>query len=158
MEVVETLADGDDGVRWVGIHEYFESFYDWIPHREDGAICSNSAITADEQALLLEVSNILDDACDTTPGGMTDDEFIATGWPKRVQPVALKALILMRERGWFCEEQEEDAPSIPEWWWKLKTSVLVIIKRPPKSSIQVMTGRIRISWRKTAAKLFAVQR
>ena len=111
MEAVETLADGDDGVRRDWPAEYFESFYDWIPHRSDGGMRPNSAITADEGALLLEVSAILDDACDATPGNMTADEFIATGWPKRIQPVALKALSLMRARSQFSEEQEEEAPS-----------------------------------------------
>jgi hypothetical protein len=115
MEAVETLADGDDGVRCVWPGEYFESFYDWIPHRSDGGMRPNSAITADERAALLEVSTILDDACDATigftPGNMTADELITTGWPKRIQPVALKALDLMRERGRFSEELEEEVPS-----------------------------------------------
>jgi hypothetical protein len=114
MEAVQTLADGDDGVRRELQVEYFESFYDWIPHRGDGAMRPNSAITAEEQAVLLEVSSILDDACDTTPRHITADELIATGWPKRIQPVALKALNLMRDRGRFSEEREEDAPSITE--------------------------------------------
>ena len=114
MEVVVTLAEGDDGVRRVWPTEYFESFYDLIPHRDDGEMRPNSAITADERALLLEVSSILDDACDATPHNMTAHELIATGWPKRIQPVARKALILMRERGRFSEEQEEDTPSIAE--------------------------------------------
>jgi len=114
MEAVTTLAAGDDGVRRVSPAEYFESFYDWIPHRGDGEMRPNSAITADERALLLDLSSILDDACDATDGNMTADEFIATGWPKRIQPVALKALNPMRERGRFSEEKEEDAPSIAE--------------------------------------------
>lgn len=40
---------------------------------------------------------------------MTADELIATGWPKRIQPVAREALNLMRVRGRFSEENEEDA-------------------------------------------------
>lgn len=111
MEAVETLADGDEGVRREWPTEYFESFYDWVPHRGDGGMRSNSAISPDEKALLLEVSGILDDACDATPGNMTADELIATGWPKRIQTVAYKALTLMRVRGRFSEETEEDAPS-----------------------------------------------
>jgi hypothetical protein len=114
MEAVSTLADGDEGVRRVWPDEFFESFYDWIPHRgENRGIRANSAMTADEEALLLNLSSILDDACDATPRvNMTAEEFIATGWPKRIQPVALKALNLMRERGRFSEEKEEDKPSI----------------------------------------------
>jgi hypothetical protein len=95
-------------VRRVWPTEYFESFYDSIPHRDDGGIPANSAVTADEGASLLELSGVLDDACDATPANMTAEEFIATGWPKRIQPVALKALKLMRGRGRFSEEKEED--------------------------------------------------
>ena len=111
MDAVETLADGDEGVRREGPGEYFESFYDWIPHRGHGGMRPNSAISPDEEALLREVSSILDDACDATPGNMTADELIATGWPKRIQTVAYKALTLMRLRGRFSEENEEEAPS-----------------------------------------------
>ena len=112
MEAVEILADGDEGVRRELPAEYFESFYDWIPHRGDGEMRFNSTMTDEERILLLEVSSILDDACDATTGNMTADEFIATGWPKRIQPVASKALGLMCERGRFSEAQEEDAPSV----------------------------------------------
>jgi len=111
------LADGDDGVRREWPAEYFESFYDWTPHRGDGEMRPNSAITADERASLLEVSWILDDACDATLGklgNMTADELIVTGWPRRIQPVAQKALALMSQRGRFSEDLEEDAPSSDE--------------------------------------------
>ena len=111
MEAVETLADGDEGVRSVWPTEYFESFYDCVPHRGDGGMRQNSAISPDEVAVLREVSRILDDACDATPRNITPDELIVTGWPKRIQPVACKALALMRARGRFSEEMEEEAPS-----------------------------------------------
>jgi hypothetical protein len=107
MDAVLILADGDDGVRRVSPTEYFEIFYDFIPHRDDREMWPNSAIAADERALLLEVSGIVDAACNATcnatPDEMTAEEFIATGWPKRIQPLALKALNLMRERGRFKE-------------------------------------------------------
>lgn len=111
MEAVETLADGDDGVRREWPDEYFESFYDWIPHRDDGEMPPISTVSADERALLTKVSRLFDDARDATPKNMTADELIATGWPKRIQPVALQALNLMRQRGRFSEEREEDTPS-----------------------------------------------
>lgn len=50
-------------------------------------------------------------ACDATPKNMTADELIATGRPKRIQPVAQEALDLMRDRGRFSEEHEADIPS-----------------------------------------------
>lgn len=111
MDAVETLADGDEGVRRKWPADYFESFYDWVPHHGDGGMRSNSAISRDEEASLREVSSILDDACDATPANMTADELIATGWPKRIQPVARRALNLMLVRGRFSENKEVDAPS-----------------------------------------------
>ena len=111
MEAVESLANGDDGVCSEWPSDYFENFYDWIPHRDDGEMPLISAISTDERTLLLKVSRVLDDACDATPKNMSADELIATGWPKRIQPVAQKALDLMRDRGRFSEEQEEDTPS-----------------------------------------------
>ena len=114
MESVQTLADGNDGVHRVWPTEYFEEYYDWVPHRREGGLAPNSAISDDERALLQDVSRILDDACDATPAVMSADEFIATGWPARIQPVALKALNRMRERGRFSEDREEDSPSASE--------------------------------------------
>jgi hypothetical protein len=111
MDAVETLAAGDDGVRATGFVEYFEKYYDFIRHRRhDEEMVPNSAITEQERRLLLEVSIILDDACDDTPSDMSSDEFIATGWPKRIQPVAQTALASMLKRGRFSNEYEEDAP------------------------------------------------
>lgn len=116
MEAVLTLADGDAGARQAEHVQYFECFYDWIPHRDDGEMHVNGAITADERAALLDLSRILDDACDATQRNMTADELIATGWPKRIQPVARKALDLMRQRGRFSEDHEESTPSSRELW------------------------------------------
>lgn len=117
MESLQALADGEDGVRREGVTEYFEEFYDRIPHRDQenrfhDCAMNNSAITANELALLQEVSAILDDAADAIfPSDITVDEFIATGWPARIQPVAKKALEQMQKRGRFSEEQEEDTPA-----------------------------------------------
>ncbi|BCK75151.1 hypothetical protein AA0242T_0033 [Acetobacter aceti NRIC 0242] len=111
MEAIETLADGDDGARREWPNGYFESFYDWIPHRDDGKMPTISTVSADERSLLTKVSRLLDDACDATPKNMTADELIATGWPKRIEPMAMQALNLMRQRGRFSEEQEEETPS-----------------------------------------------
>jgi hypothetical protein len=117
MEAVLTLAEGVDGVRQVWPKDYFETFYDWIPHQADGAMPSNSAINDEERALLAEVSAILDSACDATPNQMTADELLATGWPDRVQPVAQRALSAMILRGRFSEDHEEDEPSTNRELW-----------------------------------------
>lgn len=112
MEAIATLAEGDEGVRAVGPHEYFESFYDWVPHRdEDRPAASVAALSPAEREAVVEVSCILDDACDATPRRMTVEAFTATGWPARIQPVARKAFDLMRERGRFSEDREEEVPS-----------------------------------------------
>ena len=112
IEAIEVLADGDEGVRGMGPNEYFEGFYDWVPHRdEDRRRFPNATIVPAEQAAIEEVSAILDDACDATPGTMSVEEFIGTGWPGRIQPVACRVLALLEGRGRFSEESEEDEPS-----------------------------------------------
>jgi len=116
MEAVHTLAEGDEGVRRIWPTEYFEEFYDWIPHRDDGGMRPNSAVTEEERQVLSEVSRLLDDACDATPGNMDADEFIATGWPTRIQPVAQHALTIMTQRGRFSENSEEAEPSSQQLW------------------------------------------
>ena len=68
MEAVSLLARGDDGVRCGGFVEYFETFYYYIPHRDHGGMYPNSSISPRERDSLLELSNILDDAFDETPG------------------------------------------------------------------------------------------
>ena len=115
MEVIETLAEGDEGVRSVGFTNYFEHFYDWVPHRDDAWTWEPlSTMMPAESEALANVSSVLDDACDSTPGMMTDDEFIETGWPGKIRPIAMRALELMHGRGRFSEEREEDVPSIKD--------------------------------------------
>jgi hypothetical protein len=112
METIETLAEGDAGARSVGFTNYFEPFYDWVPHRGDDRTWEPlSTMTTAENEALANVSSILDDACDSTPNMMTDDEFIETGWPGKIRPIAIRALELMRGRGRFSEEREQDDPS-----------------------------------------------
>ena len=112
MDALHTLADGDEGVRSVGPAEYFECFYDWIRHRNDGEMRANGAIETEERRLLTNVREILDQACDATPQFIDIEAFIATGWPERVQPIAQEALTLMTKRGRFDEDEEEGEPSI----------------------------------------------
>ena len=116
MEVLLGLTDGNEEIEQWGPGEYFEGFYDWIPHRGDGGMRPNSAITAEERALLVQVSNLLDDACDATPRDVTTDALIASGWPERIRPVAQRALSVMLQRGRFDEEHEEQEPSSPKPW------------------------------------------
>ncbi len=116
MEAVNTLADGDDGVRQVWPDEYFEGFYDFIPHNNNGTFPVNSALLEEERRLLAKVSALLDAACDETPNVMTADELIATGWPERIKPIARNALNFMVSRGRFSEDVEEEEPSVKGPW------------------------------------------
>jgi hypothetical protein len=105
MDALETLALSDEGVRAVWPTEYFEGFYDLIPH--GGEPYPNSCIGYEERAALSRVSKIVDEACDATPSIMTADELIVSGWPERIRPIAQDALSLMEARGRFNEEHEE---------------------------------------------------
>jgi len=115
MEELLGLAEGNDNVRQIGAGEYFEAFYDWVPHRGDG-ITPNSALTSYEAALILKVSTALDEACDATPKMVSTNALIATGWPDRIRPLAQSALDEMLKRGRFSEEFEEDEPSTNVPW------------------------------------------
>ena len=107
METLEFLAKGDEGVRSAGFSEYFNSFYDLIDHRSDALRRpANSAFSDLELMHLREVSQLMDDASDATPKNMSVDEFIATGWPSRIQPHAEAAIAVMRQRGTFSEDEE----------------------------------------------------
>ncbi len=112
MEALDLLADGDEGVRSAGNAEYVNHFFDFIDDDVPLQWREWSTLTADEVAALDKVLRALLDACAETPAVCTDDEFIASGWPERVKQIAGAALALMRARGRFHEEYEEDSPSI----------------------------------------------
>jgi hypothetical protein len=75
MEALETLADGDDGVRSIGVVEYVEEFFDIIDDRSPWHWRDTSVLTADEVEALGQVHDLLVQACDATrqtatPGGI----------------------------------------------------------------------------------------
>ena len=49
----------------------------------------------------------------STPRVCSEEEFIDSGWPVRIQPSAAAALGLMRTRGRFREDVEEGLPAAP---------------------------------------------
>lgn len=118
IDALETLAEGDDGVRSMGVGEYVEEFFDVIDDRSPWRWRTWSVFNADEVHALGVVLDLLVRACDETtqvptPEGIFDDDnedFIRTGWPFRIQPAASAALDLMLARGRFSEEHEEVEP------------------------------------------------
>jgi hypothetical protein len=121
MEAVVALAEGDQGVRRVGVVEYVNQFFDVIDDDAPRDWRDNSCLTPEEIAALEQVHRVLKGACEATPQMVTDDEFIASGWPAKVQPAAAEALSLMQERGRFSEELEEAVPGDQSDDWALDT-------------------------------------
>ncbi|MFD4323589.1 hypothetical protein ACFWQC_03075 [Nocardioides sp. NPDC058538] len=111
MESLETLSEGDEGVRIVGVGEYVNQFFDFIDDDIPWRWREWSTFMPDEVACLDEVHGLLKEACRQTPRDVTDVDFIASGWPERIQPAAQRALSLMTARGRFSEAVEEDQPT-----------------------------------------------
>lgn len=110
MELLEFFAEGEEGVRRAGAGDYFEDFYDWMPHHDDGGLRPNLALSPDEMTALLAVRDLLDGACDATPSDLTAVELIDSGWSARIQQVARVALEIMQRRGRSDEELEQPLP------------------------------------------------
>jgi hypothetical protein len=111
MEALEPLAEGDEGVRAVGSVDYVNFFFDFIDDDAPGDWRAMTTYIPAEVAVLDRIQHFLLDAVAATGQSCSDDDFIASGWPKRIQPVATEALRLMRHRGRFREDREEETPS-----------------------------------------------
>jgi hypothetical protein len=111
MEALVALSEGDSGVRSVGVGEYIEQFFDVISDDIPWHWRDWSCFTPEEVERLNAVLRLLEAACAATPRVDTDDAFIASGWPNRIQPAALMALDVMQARGRFREDVEEETPS-----------------------------------------------
>jgi hypothetical protein len=111
MEALVALSEGDGGVRSVGVGEYVNLFFDVIDDDIPWHWREWSCFTPEEVNALDRVQQLLLTACAATPQISTDDEFIASGWPTKLQPVAAYALELMHRRGRFREDVEEENPS-----------------------------------------------
>ncbi len=112
MEALETFATGDAGVRSAGYVEYFEEFFDVIPHDRAWDWRACGTFTPDEVRGLEEVLGMVLAASEATPAFMDDDTFIRSGWPVRIRQAAQPALDLMQQRGRFSEEIEEEEPIV----------------------------------------------
>ena len=111
IEALEHLAKGNDGVRAVGNADYVNEFFETIDDDAPWDWRDNSTFTPAEVKELDRVQRLLLDACAVTPRICSDDQFIESGWPERIKLLAAGALALMRERGLFREDREEDSPS-----------------------------------------------
>lgn len=111
MEALVALSEGDAGVRSVGNVEYVEEFFDIINDDAPWHWRDWSCFTPGEVERLDAVHGLLKAACAATPRIESDDAFIASGWPGRIQPAAHSALDAMQARGRFREDVEEEDPS-----------------------------------------------
>jgi hypothetical protein len=112
IDAVEVLAGGPDGVRSASTAEYINMFFDVVDDDMPGDWRDLSTYTKAEVIELERVLGLMLDAVAATPEICTDDEFIASGWPERIQPFAARALATMLRRGRFREDVEEDAASL----------------------------------------------
>lgn len=111
IEALEVLAEGDKGVQAVGNVDYVNYFFDTIDDAAPWDWPDVSTLTPAEVQQLDGLQQLLLQAVAATAQVCSDNEFIASGWPERIKPVAADVLALMRRRGLFREDAEEDRPS-----------------------------------------------
>ena len=108
LECFEYLAKSDEAVRTLGFREYFELFFDQFPY--DGA-WSLATLDDAEIRATQEVLDMMRMALEATPSNMAGEDFIQSGWPERIQPLAVRAVQTFLTRGKSNEEAEEIEPS-----------------------------------------------
>jgi len=119
IDAVDVLAHGADGVRAASTAEYINMFFDVVDDDMPGDWRDLSTYTGAEVTELERLLRLMMDAVAAIPKICRDDEFIASGWPERIQPVAAIALATMLRRGRFSEDVEEEVPSLgplPDRW------------------------------------------
>ena len=121
MEELLNLSEGDVGVPEVGPDGYFENFFDWFPY--EGEPNRYPAMTSEEIQAVRKVCRLMQQAIGSVEAAeaITSDDLVASGWPKRIAPLARNALQTMLQRGRFSEEHEEEVPSTPIPWPPLRS-------------------------------------
>lgn len=109
IEKLQILSHGDECVVWEG-PEWIEGFFDYFPYEGD-QFRENSAINSEERSALQPVIRAMQDLIATGAANLSEADFIASGWPKRIQPLAKAALATFLTRGRFSEEFEQEKPS-----------------------------------------------
>jgi len=112
IEVLSDLAEGDSYIETVGVSAWFNIFFDFMPLHDEEPL-ENSAMTEAEIRAVSSLRELMVQACEQTPPMVTEEQLLATSWPKNVQSCAADALAIMRVRGKFSEDFDEDTPSIP---------------------------------------------
>jgi hypothetical protein len=102
MDTLTHLADGDAAVFAGGFGDYFESFFMEVPYE---GVLPNKAMTDGEAAALGAFLTKFREACDATPKAMTDQDFVASGWPARLAPLAASTLSAFSRRGLLDNEK-----------------------------------------------------
>jgi hypothetical protein len=92
IDALQVLAGGPEAVRSAGNADYVNTFFAVVDDDIPGDWRDLSTYTPGEIAALEKVQRLLLDACAATPTICTDEVFIASGWPERIQPVAAHAL------------------------------------------------------------------
>ncbi len=106
MDSLEWLENGPMGF---GACEYINQFYDWMSF--DDAPYPNSAMSAEEADAIARMCRLMNQMCEETPGDVTDEDLIRTGWLGRIQSEARETLAVFLKRGIFSDDAEEAEPS-----------------------------------------------
>lgn len=115
LDVLHMLVDWRETLKTISASGCTNFFFDFVPDEADGTWKPTSCYAAEESAAMQEVFRLMTLSAEAP--WSTDEEFITSGWPERIAPAAYEALDLMRARGWFSDDKEEDIPSgkIPDW-------------------------------------------
>ncbi|TFZ55680.1 hypothetical protein E4V01_21765 [Methylorubrum sp. Q1] len=113
MEELFCLADWEDTLSLLGIDEYLQILFDWVP--DYPTFPPNEVITEKEKIALSKTLDLLNEAISDKSARADMDSFIRSGWPQRIASTAQTALFLFESRGRFSEKLEEIEPSGHEY-------------------------------------------
>jgi hypothetical protein len=112
IDVLEYLADGDEGLARVGASDWFNRFFNVLDDDTPlGPWHTWSVFTEEEAKGLGGVHFLMVMASETTSPIVSEEELEEMRWPARVQPLARDVCRLFKDRGRFREDREEDEPS-----------------------------------------------
>jgi hypothetical protein len=115
MELMRGLEEGESYLRTIGVDEWINRFFDWMPLNDEEPL-SNSAMTEAERQAVSSVRELMIQAAQESNGFSGDwheqsERLIASGWVWRAQQAGHNTLTLMLSRGYYSEDLEESEPS-----------------------------------------------